>query len=262
METGCSADREVTMAVQLNAKHLSNTSNVIAFGMAVTVAVGKGLGKPWFAQYYESSLLACLAAIAVAMFTDRVERGRFEERIFSIAQGRRGIKELLERFEDLELLESRIRRVRTIWVSGFVMANFLLHHDTALRNWLTSDPKRKLTVLLGPPGKNGAQQMEKYCGTPSETLEHEREAAIGRLRQLQATFGDRVDWRCNSVVPPHNLLLLDPDGPGGTVQVHLNQVGRATEDAILFRIDAAESPTHFQAFRTEFSEMWSNATSV
>lgn len=243
------------MRLRITASGMSNSLNALVVLLAVVVAVGGFFEMPWLSKFQDPAVLSCLALFASIMFVDRHERAQFEQRVLAIAKSRKGVRDLLEQYDDLERLDHRIERVGEIWVSGFVMANFLLRHDAVFRNWFRSRTNRKMLVLFGPEGIEGAKAMNAYCATDSEVLQHEREVAIGKLREFKLEFGEQVQWTFSPVVPPHNLLVLDPE-KDGSVQVHLNQFGRPTEQSILFRVDSRESATHFGAFRDEFKAMW------
>ncbi|HEX7313018.1 MAG TPA: hypothetical protein VF297_03810 [Pyrinomonadaceae bacterium] len=241
---------------------LADIPNYLAILAAVILGTLRAFGRPF--GTVEGVILFILGLFAASILIDRHRQDEFREKVFSLAEGKKSVSDFLQNLGDLPPLEKRLHDASEIWISGLTMANFFMRYRKLIEGLLKRGVK--IRCLIAPNEGWLVGYIHEFLGSASLEAEssqyhHAVNLSLNILRKWCADF-DTIECRTLTVMPSHNLLIINPEGAGGEAQVHLNIYNQDTDRNPVFLVRRFDSPENFTLFKNEFKELWDNSTSI
>jgi hypothetical protein len=238
---------------------LPDIPNYLALLAALIVGALRVFAYPFGA--IEGVILFLLALIAASILVDRKTENEFRQKVFTLAEGQRGVTGFLMNLGDLPPLEERLINVNEIWISGPTLAGFFLRYEKVIEEQMKKGVK--VRCLIGPSQGELANYILSFLGSASLEPESSRyyysvNLSMNILKAWRNSF-DSLEVRVLPVMPSHNLLIVNPETPDGEAQVHLNVYNQDTDRNPVILVRALDSPENFTLFKNEFKELWEHS---
>lgn len=240
---------------------LSDIPNYLSLLVGTIVGILSILG--FLFSPSDGVIMFLLGALAGSMFVESKIQSGFRTKVFALAEDRKDISDFLINFGDLPPFEKRVRDAGEIWISGPTLSGFLLRYERLLSDLLSNSVK--VRCLIGPIDNELEKPMKILLGGATEE-ERERyrysvNLSLNILKKLSKKYTN-LETRFFGIIPTHNLIIINPNGLDGEVQVHLivyNQDSDRCPLMIIRSLDALES---FALFKNEFDDIWRTSANI
>ena len=218
-------------------------------------------------------LLWMLSIIALLAMSELVERLRLFRRIDSASSKTLEIVERISVGDAESMLRDRsagmdlpktAKRARRIWACGYSLINLVNSCEGFFAARLEDGCELRFLVL--DPASSDAVRLDKLVTARPGELIADVQSSLARLDRVRSRPHSpergQLDIHLLRVAPTCSLIIVDPDGPDGYVQVepYPPYQGRALDRARPHFILARTDGRWYRFFYDQFRSMWDDRT--